>query len=498
MITAAVSILLFAFLYFFIGPKNRFKYILLLKIVSISLLMIVSTLYVYKLTSYSFSSSFDFRFYQLFNRLKPNISDISALHNNSIALLMFSSVLFVFLFRGSKPVLLLGLPILYFLSVNSPKFTWYVFLRISPPNSNLFLSYFTEFNRLFSTALFFFYTLMPFFVLSYSITHTRIRSYRKDCITFAICLALLDIYVYITFFRGIFKCILFNQVDLLKFPYELPGTNTIDSLLPYSSLYITLTVLVIISVFHPFLEWKIFNRRELARNAQLMNQNMKMMLHSYKNAFLGIERLTDLTEEYARCGNQEKVLSCTEQLSKIAASNLTSISKAIEMLKNVNLKYSIVDITACIETAVYNASLSPKITIRRNYDPKAPLSLKLYGDFDYLQEVFLNLLSNAEYALKKKGGTDPVIKINILSESDICSIEIWDNGCGIERMQIKNIFKAYYSTKASGSNWGIGLNYAETIVKQHHGNITVQSEVNEYTSFQIVLPLHTIGGKKEK
>lgn len=158
------------------------------------------------------------------------------------------------------------------------------------------------------------------------------------------------------------------------------------------------------------------------------------------------------------------------------------------MLKSVTLKYSIVDITACIETAVYNSSLSPKITVERNYDPKAEHTLKLYGDFDYLQEVFLNLLSNAEYALKKKNGPDPMIKINILSESDICSIEIWDNGCGIERSQIKNIFKTYYSTKSSSSNFGIGLNYVETVVKQHHGNITVQSEVGQYTSFQIVLP----------
>lgn len=234
MITSAVFILLFAVIYFFAGPKNRFKYIVLLRIVSISLLMIVSTFYVYKLTGYSFSSSFDSRFYQLFNRLKPNISDISALYNGCIALLMFSSVLFVFLFRGSKPCYLLAaLPIVYFLVVNSPRFTWFVFLRVSPPNSSPFLLTFTEANRLISTVLFFAYTLFPYVVLLFSIFRTRIRSYRKDCITFAICLFLLDSFVYITFFRGIFRSILFNQVDLLKFPYEAPNTTNIGGLLTY-------------------------------------------------------------------------------------------------------------------------------------------------------------------------------------------------------------------------------------------------------------------------
>lgn len=489
MITSAIFILLIAVIYFFVGLKNNFRYVILLHIASISLLMIISAVYVYKLSSYSFSSSLDFKIYQLFNRLGPNISDISRLYNICIALLMFSSFLFVFLFRSGKRILLLlCLPILYFVIFNDYKITWIVFLRTSAPNTNLFLSYFITFSRYFSTALFFFYTLLPFFVLAYSIIHTRIRSYRKDCITFAACLALFDTFVYITFFHGIFKCILFNQVDLLKFPHVMPSSNTINSFLSYSIVYITLTVFVLTSIFHPFLEWKVFNRREMAQNAQLMNQNMKIILHSYKNAFLGIQRLTDLADEYALAQNQEKLLYCTEQLNQISSSNLASITQTIEMLKNVNLKYSVVDITACIEAAVYNSSLSPKITVERNYDPKAAHTLKIYGDFDYLQEVFLNLLSNAEFALKKKSGPNPTIKINILSESDICSIEIWDNGCGIERNQIKNIFKAYYSTKASSSNFGLGLNYVETVVKQHHGNITVQSEVDQYTSFQIVLP----------
>lgn len=497
MITSAVFILLFAVIYFFVGPKNRFKYIVLLRIVSISLLMIVSTVYIYKLTGYSFSSSFDSRFYQLFNRLKPNISDISGLYNGCIALFMFSSVLFVFLFRGSKPGYLLAVfPILYFLIVNSPGFTWFVFLRISPPNSSPFLVTFTEINRVISTALFFSYMLFPHVVLLLSIFRTRIRSYRKDCVTFAICLLLLDIFVYITFFRGIFRCILFNQVDLLKFPYETPSTTNINGLLTYAGLYVTLTVFVITFVFHPFLEWKIFSRREMAKNAQLMSQNMKMMLHSYKNAFLGMERLANLTTEYVRAGNPEKALMCIEQMSSISSSNMASITKTIEMLKNVDLKYSIVDMTACMEAALHNASVSPQIHIVKNYDPDAEHGIQIYGDFEYLQEVLINLLTNAEYALKKKHGDNPTIRISILSEADICSIEIWDNGCGIERMQIKNIFKAYYTTKTSGTNWGIGLNYVDSIVKQHHGNITVESEVNKYTSFQITLPLHTLGGKK--
>lgn len=489
MLTSAVSILFLAIVYFFASYKNKsnFKYIILLYIISISLLMTISTLYIYKLTSYSFLNQMELQLYHLFTHWKPNITDISRVYNLCIALLMMSSLLFLYLFSNTKhALLLLILPILYFVITNDPAFTWMLFLRIHAPNGNAFLEQYVIINRYICTGLLLFYSFIPLVMLIFSIFHTRIRTYRRDCIVFFISLALFESFVYYTFFAGIFQNFSFNHVDLLKFPLRVPETTEIAIFIPYSIVFITLTVFTLIAFFSPLLEWKIFTRHEMAQNAKLMNQNMRVILHSYKNAFLGIERLSHLADEYMRTQNQEKLEACLEQMNQISSSNLNSITHTLNMLKNVNLKYSLVDITACIETAVYNASISPEVTIKRNYDPDKPHTLKIYGDYEYLQEAFLNLLTNADYALKNNNA--PVISINILSEPDICSIEIKDNGCGIERHHRKNIFKAYYSTKSTSSNFGIGLNYVETIIKQHHGSINVYSELNQYTSFQIVLP----------
>ena len=504
MIILAIVILLMTGIYFFAGPKNKFQYIILLYMMSIALLMAVSTVYLYKLTNYSFSFFLESKVYQFINLFKPGVTELSRFHNLCIGLLMLLSALFVLLFTRAKHLFwLLCVPVLYFLITNDPKLTYILFLRTNVPGVSPLLSWFVEYNRYLCTALFVFYTLLPFGVILKIILRTRIYSYRKDCAIYAACFALFDVFVYLVFFRGIFKSILFSNVDLLKFPHSLPDISEMDMLLPYSFIFIVLTVFVIITVFHPLLGWKVYSRREAAKNARMINQNMKNVLHTYKNAFLGIHRLADLADAYTREGgpdSQEKLLSCVEQLNQIASSNLESITHNIEMLKNVSLKFGFVNLVDCIESAVQNAALPDTIRMEKNYDQNALRSLRIYGDFDYLQEGFVNLLSNAEYALKKKRHPDPVIRIQLLVEPEICSIEIWDNGCGIERDQVRNVFKAFYSTKSTSSNFGLGLNYVESIVKLHHGNISAKSELGRYTSFQIVLPLYRKkeGGRRKK
>lgn len=492
MLVSACFILLIAVLYLFFNHKNTIKYVILLYIISISLLMIVSTVYIYKLTNYKFSSLQDFKLYQIINGLKPTITNISRLQNFCVALFMFSALIFVYLFKKLKlaALLLLSLPILFFIIVNDPAVTWNLYLDYYSLDSgnNAAVGQLIAFNGHASIFLFFFYFILPLILLVICFFQTRIRARRNDCCIFFICLLLLDCFVYITFFLSPFKTVMFNHVDLIKFPYDSLDTINKNMFIPYSIVFIVLTVSTLTIIFKPFMEWGLATRKEMVRNTQQMNQNLKMVLHTYKNAFLGVERLTDLTNEYILAQNTEKAMSCTAQLNQIAAANLKNITHTIELLKNVNLKYSPINIIDCIEAALRNSFLSEKITIIREYGIKSSEKLETYGDYDHLQEVFINLLTNAEYALKYKEETAPAILIKIISEADICSIEIRDNGCGIEKNQIKHIFKSFYSTKPASNSFGVGLSYAETVIKQHHGSITVKSEVNQYSSFQVVLP----------
>ena len=66
------------------------------------------------------------------------------------------------------------------------------------------------------------------------------------------------------------------------------------------------------------------------------------------------------------------------------------------------------------------------------------------------------------------------------------SISITDDGVGIEKSEIQNIFKRFYSNNSSKNSLGIGLNMANIIIEKHNGKIEVDSVLGKYTTFKII------------
>ncbi|MFT5366535.1 MAG: PAS domain S-box-containing protein [Candidatus Latescibacterota bacterium] len=102
-----------------------------------------------------------------------------------------------------------------------------------------------------------------------------------------------------------------------------------------------------------------------------------------------------------------------------------------------------------------------------------------------LNQVFMNLLTNAAQSIEKKGD------ITIVTEvvDDHIVVRISDTGQGIPPENIKRLFEPFFTTKAVGSGTGLGLAIAHGIVDNHHGTIEVDSEVGVGTTFAIRLPL---------
>ncbi len=115
-------------------------------------------------------------------------------------------------------------------------------------------------------------------------------------------------------------------------------------------------------------------------------------------------------------------------------------------------------------------------------------------DEGQIGQVIQNLIINSDHAMPGGGTVSIHVKNHRIEASDISSIDegryvqisIKDNGIGIPEEHLSRIFDPYYSTKQTGS--GLGLAVAYSIIKNHSGLLTVESEVGKGATFTILLP----------
>lgn len=106
------------------------------------------------------------------------------------------------------------------------------------------------------------------------------------------------------------------------------------------------------------------------------------------------------------------------------------------------------------------------------------------GNEGKLHQVFMNMLSNAEYAIEENGVIDITTKI----EGSKVLVIFQDNGVGIDQKDLNRISDPFFTTKKAGESTGLGLFVSYSIVNEHKGTINVTSRPNE-TIFTIELPL---------
>ncbi len=110
--------------------------------------------------------------------------------------------------------------------------------------------------------------------------------------------------------------------------------------------------------------------------------------------------------------------------------------------------------------------------------------ITVYCDPDKIVLALLNILTNAIEAIEHNNGR---ISIVIKKDKENVFIEITDNGSGISQEKLPRLFEPYYTSKRNGI--GLGLASTLNIVQVHGGAIEVNSEINKYTVFTVLLPL---------
>ncbi len=158
-----------------------------------------------------------------------------------------------------------------------------------------------------------------------------------------------------------------------------------------------------------------------------------------------------------------------------------------------------VDINAIVEEALnlaYHGARAERpgfnITLERDLDPAAGMVELFPQEFT---RVILNLCGNGFYAAHKRAtangtaGFQPVLRLSTRSLGDRVELRVRDNGTGMTEAVRARIFEPFFTTKPTGEGTGLGLSLShDIIVKQHAGQLTVDSEPDSYTEFTIVLP----------
>ena len=144
------------------------------------------------------------------------------------------------------------------------------------------------------------------------------------------------------------------------------------------------------------------------------------------------------------------------------------------------------------------------IELQTTIDPAARQEM-IRADSTQIEEVLINLCTNAIYAMAEKGllsvclkkrhlEADSLARINSLRPGDYLELTVTDTGSGMSAEVIEKIFDPFYTTKPAGQGTGMGLAISHGIIKKHKGYLVVESSIGKGSSFSIFLP--TIKSKR--
>jgi signal transduction histidine kinase len=112
---------------------------------------------------------------------------------------------------------------------------------------------------------------------------------------------------------------------------------------------------------------------------------------------------------------------------------------------------------------------------------------RVMGNSVQLAQVFTNLLINAAQALPRAGGE--LRLVTRMQGTQEVVVDVHDNGCGIASENLERIFESFFTTKPVGEGTGLGLSISRDIIQGLGGELSVDSRVEEGSTFRVFLPV---------
>ncbi len=234
--------------------------------------------------------------------------------------------------------------------------------------------------------------------------------------------------------------------------------------------------------------WKLEEEQKIQNQSQQLKNNfVSLISHDLKTPIAKIQgicdRIISVTPDTHLIEDIHAVRKETDHLNKYIQSIL-QITKV--EAKDFKIQKKPVDINKIIEKVLSHLQfmvIERQNTIKLNLDPL----FLIEADTVLMYEVFLNIIENS-----LKYAPNSVIEIKTFETDQYVHINIKDNGPGIDTSDLKHIFEKFYrakSTKNKIKGTGLGLYLVKYFVQLHNGSISINSEVDVGTEFQIKLPI---------
>lgn len=188
----------------------------------------------------------------------------------------------------------------------------------------------------------------------------------------------------------------------------------------------------------------------------------------------------ELDYEFLKTDLPSLLKSCKEgtERTKNIIIDLKNFSRMEEMVINdINIHKEIDTILNILHNKYKN-----KIDVIKEYEEHLP-RIESYGG--QLNQVFMNILDNAAYAIKDQGH----VYIKTHKSDNNVIIEFKDDGEGIDPENIEKVFDPFFTTKPVGQGTGLGMSISYKVVKNHNGKIDIESAKNAGTTITVTLPI---------
>jgi PAS domain S-box-containing protein len=201
--------------------------------------------------------------------------------------------------------------------------------------------------------------------------------------------------------------------------------------------------------------------------------------------------LTNAVDDSSR-GNLNQILAASQRAKQL-------VSQILAFSRLGKLERGLIDLKPIVKETLEFLRSSLPSSIQLRHDPE-PACGAIMGDPTQIQQILINLGTNAAHAMETEGGILQISLANTaVTEGDahfdpevdpgnFVKITVSDTGHGMEPSVRQRIFDPYFTTKEPGKGTGLGLSVVYGIVKAHGGMIKVYSEVGKGTSFTILLP----------